>query len=68
MYEILLNETQKVSAKNHEAQEFMDSDYDANNLYQVEKISFEDTKENLTDVSMRLNTKQNHVGFKIEII
>ena len=46
----------------------MDSDYDANNLYQVEKISFEDTKENLTDVSMRLNTKQNHVVFKIEII
>ena len=47
MYEILLNETQKVSAKNHEAQEFMDSDYDSNNLYQVEKISFEDTKEKL---------------------
>ena len=29
----------KVSAKNHEVPEFMDSDYDANNLYQVDKMS-----------------------------
>ena len=39
--------TQKVYATNHEAPEFLDSDYDANNLYKVEKMSFEGTKENL---------------------
>ena len=33
--EILL--TQKVSATNHAAPEFLDSDYDENYLYQVEK-------------------------------
>ena len=40
--EILL--TQKVSATNHESPEFLDSYYDANNLYQVEKMSLEETK------------------------
>ena len=45
MDEILL--TQKVSAKNHEAPEFLDSDYDAKNLYQVDKMSLEETKEKL---------------------
>ena len=45
MDEILL--TQKVSATNNEAPEFMDSDYDANNLYQVDKTSLEETKEKL---------------------
>ena len=44
--EILLNETQKASAKNHEAPEFLDSDYDANDLYQVDKMSLEETKKN----------------------
>ena len=43
--EIIL--TQKVSATNHEAPEFLDSDYDANNLYEVEKMSLEETKENV---------------------
>ena len=38
--EILL--TQKVSAINHEAPEFLDSDYDANDLYEVDKMSIED--------------------------
>ena len=47
MDEILLNKTQKVSATNHEAPEFMDSGYNANNVYQVDKISLEDTKEKL---------------------
>ena len=45
MYEILL--TQKVSATNHEAPEFLNPDYDANDFYEVEKISLEETKENL---------------------
>ena len=44
--EILLHETQKVSdAKG--APEFLDSDFDQNNLYRVEKMSLEDTKEKL---------------------
>ena len=34
--EIILNETQKVSAA-RESPEFLDSGYDANDLYQVEK-------------------------------
>ena len=37
--EIIL--TQKVSATNNEAPEFMDSDYDANDLYEVDKTSHE---------------------------
>ena len=45
MNEILL--TQKVSAKKNEAPEFLDSDYDANDLYQVNKVSLEETKENI---------------------
>ena len=45
MYEILL--TQKVSAENHEAPEFLESDYDANYLYQVDHMSLEETKEKL---------------------
>ena len=36
--------TQKVGATNHEAPEFLDSDYDANDLYKVDKISLEETK------------------------
>ena len=43
--EILL--TQKVSATNHEALEFLDSDYDAKDLYEVEKMSLEETEENI---------------------
>ena len=43
--EVLL--TQKLSATNHEAPEFLESDYDANDLYEVEKMSLEETKENL---------------------
>ena len=45
MDEILL--TQKVSATNHEAIFFLDSDYDANDLYEVGKMSLEDKKENI---------------------
>ena len=42
--EILLNETWKVSAAK-EAPEFWDSDYDYTDLYEVESMSLEDTKE-----------------------
>ena len=44
---IILNETQKVGVTNHEAQEFLDSDEDANELYQVDTMSLEDTEEKL---------------------
>ena len=46
MDDILLNETQKVRAAREEP-EFFDSDYDTKNLYQVDKISLEDTKKKL---------------------
>ena len=42
--EILLHETQKLSAE-REAPEFLESDYDKNELYKVESMSLEDTKE-----------------------
>ena len=45
MYEILL--TQEVSATNHESPECLDPGYDANGLYQVDKMILEETKENL---------------------
>ena len=45
MDKILL--TQEVNVTNNEAPEFLDSDYDANNLYKVDEISLEETKENL---------------------
>ena len=58
--------TQKVSATNNEAPEFLDSDYDANDLYEVEKMSLEETKENL-DWSKRAFEYKNkiHMGLKI---
>ena len=46
MDEILLHETQKVSAAK-EAPEFLESNYDENKLYQFGNISIEDTKEKL---------------------
>ena len=42
--DILLNETQKLSAP-RETPDFFDSDWDENYLYQVEKISLEYTKD-----------------------
>ena len=46
MDEILLNETQKVSAMK-KGREFLEYDYDDNNIYQVEKMSLGETKEKL---------------------
>ena len=46
MDEILLNETQKVSAVRG-APGLLDSDYDENNLCQVENITLEETTETL---------------------
>ena len=43
---ILLNETEKGSATS-KALQSLDSDYDENNIYRVEKMSLEETKEKL---------------------
>ena len=68
MYEIILNETQRVSDA-REAPEVVDSDCDENNLYQVEKTSLEDTKQKLNYVSMSLNVNIDvWMGLKIEMI
>ena len=61
-----MTEYKKVSAVNHEAPEFLESDYNDNNLYQVENMSLSETKEKLNYVSVRLNTKF-HMGLKIEM-
>ena len=41
--EIILHETKKVSAA-REAPECLESDYDEDELYQVDRVSLEDTK------------------------
>ena len=66
--EILLNKTQKVSTA-RQATEFLDSNYDENNLHQVEIMSVEETKENYNDVSVFLNENiKFHMGFKIKMV
>ena len=40
-----MNEPKKISATNHEAPNVMESDYNENNLYWVENMSLDDTKE-----------------------
>ena len=45
MDEILLNETKKVSAVNHKAPYILENDYDENDLYQMENMSLDETKE-----------------------
>ena len=42
--EILLNETKKLSAANHEAPEFLENDDNDNDLYQVENMSLDEKK------------------------
>ena len=43
---------------NHEAQEFLDSDYDANYLYEVEKISLEVKKVNINWLKREFEDKK----------
>ena len=45
--EIRMVESKKGNAVNHEALEFLESDYDENDLYQVENMSLDDTKEKI---------------------
>ena len=39
--DILLNETKKISAVNHEAPDVLENDYDENDVYQVENTSLD---------------------------
>ena len=64
MDEILLNKRQKISDE-MEASELLDSDYDENEIYQVENM----TKEKLNGVSVFLNaTRKVHMGLKTKMI
>ena len=45
--ELHMVESKKIGAVNHEAPEFLESDYDANGLYQVENMSLDETKEKM---------------------
>ena len=47
MYEIQMTEPQNVGAVNHEAPWLLESDYDDNDLYQVENTSLDKTKEKM---------------------
>ena len=62
--EIQMTEPKKISTVNHKAPEILESDYNENNLYQVENMSLDETKEKLTDISVRLNKKV-HLWLKI---
>ena len=66
MDEILLHKTQKLSTA-RKSPKHLDTDYDENDLFQVERISFEETKTIiLNGVSMHLNANRTvHVGLKI---
>ena len=55
--EILLHKTQKLNAA-REAPEFWDSGYYENKLYQVERMSIEDTKENIEWIKHKFECKQ----------
>ena len=58
----------KVSSA-REASEFLDSDYDENDIYQVEKLVLKILKKNLNDVSVHLNANvKNHMVLKIDMI
>ena len=56
MDEILLHETQKVSAAK-EAPSFLEYDYDDSKIYQVGNMNLEETNIKLNDVNMRLYAK-----------
>ena len=59
-------EFKKVSAVNHEAPEFLESDYDENDLYQVENMSLDENEYKLNNKSVRLNMKV-HMLLKIDL-
>ena len=54
-------ESKKVSAVNHEAPELLESDYDKNDLYQVENMSLDETKEKIEWRKIALEYKSLYV-------
>ena len=42
-----MTESKKLSAVNHKSPEFLESDYDKNDMYQVENMSLDQTKEKI---------------------
>ena len=54
-------ESKKVSSVNHEAPEFLESDYDANNLSKVENMSLDETKEKMEWQKSALEYKNSYV-------
>ena len=68
VYEILMHENQKVSAEK-EAHKNIQSEFDENNIYQIDNMSLEYTKENLNYVSVHLNANLKiHMGLIIRMI
>ena len=66
--EILLHKNQKLSAEK-EAHEKFESDFDENELYQIDNMSLDDTKKNINDVSVCLNANLKiHMGLKIRMV
>ena len=59
--ELHMVESKKLSSVNHEAPEFLEIYYDANNLYQVENISIDKTKEKMEWRKRALEYKNSHV-------
>ena len=45
--EIQMTESKKLSAVNHKSPEFLEIDYDKNDMYQVENMSLDQTKEKI---------------------
>ena len=65
--DIILNETQQFSPA-RKAKDVLDSDCDENDIYQVEKMCLEDTKEKLELRRCAFEWKQKiHMGLKSEI-
>ena len=68
MDEIILNETQKLSAA-RVALYFLESDWDENDLYPVDKWVLKRLNRNLNDLSVCFNAKRKiHMRLKSEII
>ena len=68
MDEFLILENQKVSYEKEE-HDNDESEFDGNELYQMENTSLEDKKKNWNDVGMCFNEDlKMHIGLKIRII
>ena len=64
--ELHMVESKKISVINHEAPWFLESGYDANDLYQVENMNLDETKEKMEWRKRALELKKSY-GIEIEI-